>query len=578
MSLPLLPIGLSEFADLRKGGFVYVDKTQQIHELLCVGKRPYFFSRPRRFGKSLLISTLQELFAAKQELFNGLWIGQQQRWDWSQRHPVIRLDMSLVASETPQELKKGLKEALEYHARCYDVQLNLKQTLATCFRELIEQLHHKHGEVVVLIDEYDKPLVDHLGGRNRAQREQELDIAYANRQVLKNFYTVLKAQGAHLRLVFITGVSKFAKTSIFSDLNNLTDLTLSRSCATLTGYTQQELQTYFAPRLQQMADERRQTLQQLLDDIKKWYDGFRFCSADVRLYNPFSTLLLLEQREFRAYWFQTGTPTFLTHLIKRVDDLQPNELAATTVSESAFENYELDQLHKNLIPLMVQTGYLTITNYNAAQDCYTVDYPNHEVRKGFLESLLQDYAHLSKGKAITDLDRLIHALAQNDLEAFFVALRRVLAGIPYTLHIALERYYQTLFYLIHQLLGYSVHTEVQTNTGRIDAVIDLRQHTYVFEFKLETGTPSQQLTDDPAAWAQLNSPPHQDKRAAQLAQSHTKLAQAALQQIRNKQYHAKYLGKGKPVTLVGSVFTVNDPLGQPVRQATAWISEQIQPK
>ncbi|MEM7589124.1 MAG: AAA family ATPase [Myxococcota bacterium] len=570
-----LPIGIQEFAAIIQEGCVYVDKTQNIHELVTAPRRPYFLSRPRRFGKSLLISTLEALFQGKKELFEGLWIGQEGRWDWQQKHPVIRLDMSLIPNATPEELKTGLATRMAGVIRKHNLSIDSHQHPATLLEQVIEQLA-QDNQVVVLVDEYDKPLVDHLGGRNPQQHEQQLNIAYANRDVLKSFYTVLKGQGAYLRCVLVTGVSKFAKVSIFSDLNNLTDLTLDRSCASLLGYTQQELETCFVPHLERLANERSQTLQQLLDDIKHWYNGFRFSSAPVQVYNPFSTLLLLEQREFRAHWFVTGTPSFLTKLIQHSDDLQPNELAGAIVSQSAFESYEFKQLHEHLLPLMVQTGYLTITDYDPAKDSYCVDFPNKEVHRGFLENLMETYSHLSRGKAITDLDRLTNALAQDDLPQFFMALRRILAGIPYWLHVPLERYYQTVFYLIHQLLGYSVHTEVCTHVGRVDAVIDLPQHTYVFEFKLEPGnpTPKKQVAEDSDALAQLKSPVRQDELAAQLSESHAKLAQAALQQIKDKQYHAAYLGKNKPVTLVGCVFTINTLQGQPVRQATAWVNEQ----
>ncbi|MEM7402485.1 MAG: AAA family ATPase [Myxococcota bacterium] len=576
MPLPYLPIGLSEFADIRQHRYVYVDKTESIHPLVTVPKRSYFFSRPRRFGKSLLISTLQALFAGRRELFDGLWIAQKGRWDWSQQHPVIRLDMSLASSETPQTLKEGLASLMRGIIRKNRLSVDLQQHPAILLRESIEELAQQNS-VVVLVDEYDKPLVNHLGGETKQQRAQQLDIANANRQVLRDFYTVLKGQSSDLRLVFVTGVSKFAKVSIFSGLNNLTDLTLDRQCACLAGYTQQELETNFAPHLQHLANERQQSLPQLLDEMKNWYNGFQFSSANLQVYNPFSTLLLLEQQEFRSHWFQTATPTFFTHLIKRSEDLQPNELTGAAVSESTFDSYEIMQLHENILPLMVQTGYLTLRGYDAATCTYTLDYPNKEVRNAFTESLLQSYTHLAKGKAVSDVMKLRNALQQADLPSYFVTLRRILAGISYELHISLERYYQTVFYLIHQLLGYQVYTEVHTNTGRIDAVIDLDNHTYIFEFKLELGnpTPKHQLAKDSDTLAQFKSPVHQDQLAAQLADSHNQLAQAALQQINERRYHTKYLGRGKPITLIGAVFTVNTPQGKPVRQVTAWVREDI---
>ncbi|MEM7494948.1 MAG: AAA family ATPase [Myxococcota bacterium] len=571
-----LPIGIQEFRDVIQEGCVYVDKTQNIHELLQAPKCPYFLARPRRFGKSLLISTLEALFQGKKELFQNLWIGQEGRWDWPKKHPVIRLDLSIVANRSPQHLEQGLCRAVRKVAAAHEVELGSDTVAADLLGDLIERLAGEN-QAVVLIDEYDKPLIDHLGGDTEEERAEKLKIAKANRDVLRDFYTVLKGMGGSLRLVFVTGVSKFSKVSIFSGLNNLTDLTLARDCADLLGYTQQELEQNFAPHLQQLADEQGKSVPRVLDQIKRWYDGFRFSSRDVHVYNPFSTLLLLRHKEFRAHWFQTGTPSFLIHLIKRVEKTQPMALVAAKVDETSFDSYELHKLPRNLLPLMVQTGYLTITDYDAATRRYTLDYPNQEVREGFLKNLLESYANLSKGQAVTDLDRLTDALAEADLEEFFIALRSVLAGVPYQLHIALEKYYQSLFYLIHTLLGFRIQTEVSTNTGRIDAVIDLDNRTYVFEFKLEPGnpTPKKQLAEDSDEAERLKSPEAQAALAAELAEGHKKLAQAALRQIKDKKYHEKYLGKGKPVTLVGCVFTINDMQGRPVRQATAWVSEEL---
>ena len=567
-----LPVGIQSFEKLRQQGCVYVDKTEHIHHLINSGS-VYFLSRPRRFGKSLLITTLAALFQAQRELFEGLWIDQEERWDWSTKYPVVRLDMSSASSKNPQELEADLKEQLADIAQAYDVAYDLSLTLPTCLKRLIQNLHGKYNQqVAVLVDEYDKPIINHLG-----KGEAGLQIAIANREILRDFYGVLKPLDEYLRFVFVTGVSKFSKVSIFSGLNNLTDLTLSKHAATLLGYTQQELEENFTPHLEALGQELSLERPQLLDHIRRWYDGYRFSNDCERMYNPFSTLLLLYEQRFQAHWFETGSPSFLINLLES-QDLQPTELVGAHVSESAFSSYQIEQLHEHLLPLMVQTGYLTITGYDPAKRHYTVDYPNFEVRAAFLENLMEQYSHLPRGKARTDLDRLTDALEQDDLPEFFVALRRVLAGIPYVLHIPRERYYQTVFYLIHQLLGYSVQTEVYTHTGRIDAVIDLSKHTYVFEFKLETGmaTPPEQLPDPLGPMTDVRDPVVQDQLAAKLSEGHTELAQAALQQIKDKQYHGKYLGQGKAVTLVGAVFTVNDMQGQPVRQATAWVSEQVQ--
>ena len=594
MNVKSLPVGIHAFDDIIEGNFVYVDKTRHIYNLVHPAKGMYFLARPRRFGKSLLVSTLSHLFRGHRELFEGLWIERESDWDWSRKHPIIHLDMLRVSSANPDQLQISLHHHLTRIAQTYDVEVPRDLPLPDRLDTLIGQLAQQ-APAVVLVDEYDRPMVNHLGGKTDEQLAKNLEIAEGNRDVLRDLYGVLKGQSGKLRFLLVTGVSKFAHVSIFSSLSNLDDISRTQDYATLCGYTQQELEANFVPHFDALAREEKQDRCALLDKIRDWYNGYRFSKKQVKVYNPFSTLLLFKHREFDGHWFATGTPTFLTHLIKRNQDLQPEALVNASVSDSAFKSYRLDELHECLLPLMVQTGYLTITGYDPHTRCYTVDYPNQEVREAFLESLLERYNHLPQGRAVTDLQQLTKALSSHDLEAFFVSLRSILAGVPYQLHIPLERYYQTVFYLIHQLLGYRVHTEVCTNVGRIDAVIDLPQHTYVFEFKLQPGnpTPKRLLAPDSDEIDRLRSPVAQDVLAQALGDSHRKLAQAALQQIKDKHYADKYLGKSqgaphsieakqrtlgdkrKPVTLVGAVFTVNTLQGEPVRQVTAWVKETI---
>ncbi|MEM7589771.1 MAG: AAA family ATPase [Myxococcota bacterium] len=576
MSLQSLPIGIHAFDDIIQGDFVYVDKTRYIHELVRPAKGMYFLARPRRFGKSLLISTLFHLFKGHRELFKGLWIEQETGWDWSCKRPVIHLDMLNIANGNPRELQQDLKERIATISEHYGVVFNPSSTLPACLNRLIEQLAQQDPPVV-LIDEYDRPMVNHLGGKTDQQLAKNLQIAEDNRDVLRDFYGVLKGQSGKLRFLLVTGVSKFAHVSIFSSLSNLDDISLDEPYAALCGYTQQELEKNFPSHIDALASKENLDRAGVLDKVRNWYNGYQFAPGAQRVYNPFSTLLLLNKGVFRGYWFATGTPTFLTHLIKRNKDIQPKDLVNASVSDSAFNSYKLNELHECLLPLMVQTGYLTITGYDSSTRSYMVNYPNQEVREAFLESLMERYSHLSQGKAVTDLQQLTHALAQDDLEAFFASLRSILAGISYRLHIPLERYYQTVFYLIYQLLGYRIHTEVHTNVGRVDAVIDLDNHTYVFEFKLHPGKviPSSKMQDQDAL-DDLTDPAAQQERAATLLQQHQELAQKALQQIKDRHYADKYLGKNKPVTLVGAVFTVNTMHGESVRQVTAWVKEETQ--
>ncbi|MEM7589709.1 MAG: AAA family ATPase, partial [Myxococcota bacterium] len=570
MQKKLLPIGIQAFEDIRQNNFIYVDKTQAIWELACNPKGVYFLARPRRFGKSLLLSTLSALFQGKRELFKGLWIEQEGKWDWAQKHPVIHLDMTQVPRVTSQQLEQGLALCMKKIIRSHKLNVDLDQPAAGLLRDTVEELSNPLPPVL-LIDEYDAPLVDHLRGSDAQEWNANLKIAEANRQILKDFYGILKAQGGNLRFLMVTGVSKVAHLSVFSGLSNLNDITLHNRYDTLLGYTQQELENNFAPYIEELARKEGSSKQDTLNKIRRWYDGYCFSRQGKYVYNPFSTLLLFDHQEFESHWYATGTPTLLTNTLKRYGDVQPTDLVNATLSESAFTSYKLQSIHESLLPLMVQTGYLTLKTYDRTTRTYTLDYPNQEVREAFTESLLQSYTHSAQGKTINDVLQLSRALEKNDLPEYFVALRRILAGISYELHIPLERYYQTVFYLIHQLLGYHVATEVRTNTGRIDAVIDLDQHTYVFEFKLEAGTAPIFESDvhKRSILQQLKDPVKQAQHAAELQSQHEPLAQKALQQIQDKQYHAKYLGKGKPVTLIGAVFTVNTLQGEPIRQVTA---------
>ncbi|MEM7589735.1 MAG: AAA family ATPase, partial [Myxococcota bacterium] len=508
----------------------------------------------------------------------GLWIEQEGQWEWSQKRPVIHLDMTLIPRATPEEFNQGLalwmREVIKKHQLTHSIQMD--QSAAGLLRDTIRYLSEEI-QPVLLIDEYDAPLVDHLRGHSEQEWNDNLKIAEANRQILKDFYSVLKAQGGNLRFLMVTGVSKVAHLSVFSGLSNLNDITLHTRYDTLLGYTQEELESNFASYIEQLAHKEGASKQDTLDKVRQWYDGYCFSEARKHVYNPFSTLLLFDHQRFVGHWYATGTPTLLTNILKRHGQVQPADLVNAPLSESAFTSYKLENIHESLLPLMVQTGYLTLKEYDRTTRTYTLDYPNQEVREAFTESLLQSYTHSAQGKTINDVMQLTRALEKNDLPEYFMALRRILAGISYELHIPLERYYQTVFYLIHQLLGYYIATEVHTNTGRIDAVIDLEKHTYVFEFKLEPGkpTPRGKLHSDAEDVALLKDPVSQAQRAQSLASEHKALAQKALQQIQDKQYHAKYLGKGKAVTLIGAVFTVNTLQGEPVRQVTAWDTHKI---
>ncbi|MCP4545351.1 MAG: AAA family ATPase [bacterium] len=368
--LTKLPIGIQSFQVIRRGGYVYVDKTEHVYRLVDQGMF-YFLARPRRFGKSLLVSTLRCLFEGKKDLFDGLWIANHADWTWDE-HPVILLDFNQIAHATPENLRVGLDDALIESAQAYGITLE-RRLLKGCFTELVLKLYRKTNHpVVVLVDEYDKPIIDHLG-----QGKEALQIARANRDILKNFFGVLKGGdvAAVLRFVFITGVSRFSRVSIFSELNNLDDITPSDGYAGLLGYTQGELEHYFRAHIERFAEAWQVSSQAIVDRLQKHHDGYRFSQNPLQVYNPFSTLKAFREKKFGNYWFETGTPTFLVNLLKERDYSLP-QIETLRAPEAIFGSYDIDDLQPEA--LLFQTGYITIRQVEGR--LYHFGYPNQEVK------------------------------------------------------------------------------------------------------------------------------------------------------------------------------------------------------
>ncbi len=494
-----LPIGVQTFRKLINGGCIYVDKTKNIYDLIKHSFGIYFLSRPRRFGKSLLISTLEEIFLGNKELFIGLWI-YDSGYQWK-KHPVIRFDFSKQKATEPEALIEFINNQLNYIAESNSCVLNKNQYYER-FEELIIKLS-KEEKVVILIDEYDKPIIDHL---------EDTDLAVKMREVMKGFFTILKGNDQHIRFLFLTGVSKFSKAGVFSNLNQLDDITLNNAYSTLLGITENELIDYFQDYISSIvAQEKDITTEEFIEKIRFWYNGYCFSSKGESVYNPFSTLQLFNMREFRHHWFETGTPEFLVKLmIKNQYDLMEIPFQA---EELSFSSYEADDL--SLTPLLVQTGYLTIKNFNSKRMMYTLDYPNYEVKKAFLGYFTRKLGKREFSDSV--LYAIIDSLEEDDMESCMLHLRKVFLSIDYDLHIPLEKYYQTIFYLIFTMLGLQIEAEVKTNIGRIDAIIESKC-VYIFEFKLN-GTKEE-----------------------------------ALEQIKAKKYYEKYINRGKPIYLVGVEF------------------------
>ncbi|MDM8519163.1 ATP-binding protein [Anaerolineales bacterium HSG6] len=499
-----LPIGVYTFENLITGNMLYIDKTEYIYNLVKPAQGVYFLSRPRRFGKSLLVSTLASLFAGRRDLFEGLWITEQTDYEF-EPYAVLQFDFSKIKIKTAHQLEQYLREQVEQLAQEFGVTLNYSN-YSSRFAELIEKIGQTQ-KVVILIDEYDKPLLDNFD--NPEQDEMK--------ETMKGFYGVIKGSDAYLRFVLLTGVTKFARVSIFSDLNNLDDLTMDRAYAEMLGITQAELEDYFADRIDQLARVKQISRDTLLERIKIWYDGYRFTTKESYVYNPFSTLLLFKKQEFFPHWFVTGTPTFLIKLIQRGRISFHKLYEDVKVSERNFATYRLDKLKP--LPLLLQTGYLTIKDVhgNDFNRRYSLNYPNFEVKHAFLFSVLDEFSNLEvSGEGY--LYELIDCLREGDLEGMFEYLNVFFATVPYDLHIKNEKYYQTIFYSVFQLIGLQIEAEVKTNKGRIDAVVETTDSIYIFEFKL-FGT-----------------------------------AEEALTQIKEKNYAQKYLKHGKQILLVGVEF------------------------
>ena len=507
-----LPIGVQTFSDIIHEDYLYVDKTREIYNVLSSGKY-FFLSRPRRFGKSLLISTLHEIFAGNQELFKGLYI--YDKIDWQSR-PVIHLDFLLIPHDTEDRLLYGLRETIKTIVEAHQLHLEM-QEYDLAFQQLIMKLAEKYQQkVVVLVDEYDKPLIDAI---------EKPDIAQANRDILRNFYGVLKGCDPYLRLVFLTGVSKFSRVSIFSGLNNLDDITLEPQFATITGITQEELESYFADYLTLLQQSKKLSKDDFLDRIRFWYNGYSWDGSTL-VYNPFSLLNFFKKQQFQNYWFATGTPTFLIQAM-RAQKFDVTTLEQKTLTLETLESYDIHTLH--LTSLLFQTGYITIKAVKEVRHGalrYILSYPNFEVEESLLRYLLADFAGNPDANTIPPLyDRMLDHLEAGQIEEFLTVMRSVFASIPYPLHLPEEAYYHSLFYIILKLLGADINAEVMTDKGRVDGVLEFDDRIYIIECKYgQPGTTSETLTNQ------------------------------AIQQIHAKKYYEPFLDSGKKLLLMGIGF------------------------
>lgn len=465
------PIGIQSFEFLREQGYLYVDKTALIYQLVKMGK-PYFLSRPRRFGKSLLLSTLEAYFQGRKELFKGLAIEQMEK-DWIE-YPVLHLDLNAEKYDTRERLYDMLERQLCAWEELYGTK-GVGITHSGRFMEVIRCAYQKTGKrVVVLIDEYDKPLL-------RSFHDEKLQQDFW--ETLTAFYTVLKTADPWLQFVFITGVTKFAQMGIFSNLNQLNDISFNLRYSTLCGMTQAEIEATFAPELETLGSANRLNPKETIDALARQYDGYRFSEDQVEgVFNPFSVLSSLAESKLRNYWFATGTPTFLVEILKKTRyDLRKLDGIEVTAASLSDDRANID----NPIPMIYQSGYLTIKAYDERFRFYKLGFPNEEVKYGFLNFAMPFYTSVSENEAPFYIGKFVHELEEGDVDAFLIRLRAFFADFPYELNDKTERHYQVVFYLVFKLMGQYVDAEIRSARGRADAVVKTEDAIYVFEFKLD---------------------------------------------------------------------------------------------
>jgi hypothetical protein len=510
-----LPLSIQHFNVLREQNCVYVDKTEAVYELARLEGGVFFLSRPRRFGKSLFLSTIQCLFEGKKELFKGLWI--ENKWDWSRKNPIVHL--SFTSIDYHNSLEKGLLSAILSIAQQYNLTIE-KESLKEVFEDLIRQLHAKHGKVVLLIDEYDKPLIDFL-------ELNKLHIAHENQVIMKMFYGTLKDLGASLQFVFVTGVSKFSKVSLFSDLNHVQDLTTDKRLSAACGYTQTELEHYFEDFLADfLINNPNFTRESLLENIKEWYNGYSW-DAETKVYNPYGILNFFSNQRFQNYWFSSGTPTFL---INKVIEQGFYEVEKKSVSLTFLEQYSLENIE--LTSLFFQTGYLTIKSIDVWGDV-VLDYPNREVKDSMYSFIMTMLGQRNKDSRIT-VQHLNKAFLNNKLLEIELIIQDIFATLPYDVFkSSSESLYHGLIHILFHYVGLDVESEVHTNQGRADAIVQTPSHVYIFEFK------------------------------------HNSSSRAAMKQLKSLNYASKFKNSNKKIIGIGLNYTERS------RKFSKWIIEEL---
>lgn len=504
------PIGIQNFEKIRTEGYAYVDKTELMYRLVSSGCY-YFLSRPRRFGKSLLLSTLEAYFQGKRELFKGLAVEKLEK-DW-RAYPVLHLDLNAQKFDSPQSLINILNDTLDEWQRMYGSDTK-ESDVSLRFKSIIRSAFNKTGrQVVVLVDEYEKPILQAIG---------RLDLQNEYRDTLKAFYGVLKSMDGYVRFALLTGVTKFGKVSVFSDLNNLNDISMNLTYSTICGITEAELHACFDEDLRELGNNLGMTYSEVRAEVRKRYDGYHFSHGSHGMYNPFSVMSMFYSGAFGSYWFSTGTPTYLVEILQRFNYNLEN---LTNESVTADILDDVDTPEKSPIPILYQSGYLTIKGYNQRFRSYELDFPNSEVEEGFVNFLLPHYANTHRDTTEFSIERFVNDVECGNVDCFMERLKSLFADTPYTQIIGQQRvwntelHYHNVLYIAFKLLGFYTEVEYRTSCGRIDMVVKTPKYIYVMEFKLD-GT-----------------------------------AEEALRQINDKGYAEPFLSDGRQVVKLGVNFS-----------------------
>lgn len=504
MSTKIYPIVIQNFEKIRNDGYLYIDKTALMYQMVKTGSY-YFLSRPRRFGKSLLISTLEAYFQGKKELFTGLAVERLEK-DWI-KYPILHLDLNIEKYDTPESLDNILEKSLTAWEKLYGAEPS-ERSFSLRFAGIIERACKQAGQrVVILVDEYDKPML-------QAISNEKLQKQF--RDTLKPFYGALKTMDGYIKFAFLTGVTKFGKVSVFSDLNNLDDISMRKDYVEICGVSDQELHENLDIELHEFAETQGLSYDKLCTKLKEYYDGYHFTHNSIGIYNPFSLLNAFKYKEFGSYWFETGTPTYLVKLLKKHHyDL---ERMAHEETDAQVLN-SIDSESTNPIPVIYQSGYLTIKGYDERFGIYRLGFPNREVEEGFIRFLLPFYANVNKVESPFEVQKFVREVETGDYDSFFHRLQSFFADTTYEVIREQELHYENVLFIVFKLVGFYTKVEYHTNNGRVDLILQTDKFIYIMEFKLN-GT-----------------------------------AEEALQQINNKRYALPFEADGRKLFKIGINFS-----------------------